>query len=167
MYESNLIIKFSKNLFNFVCRAVAARPGHNVSTRGYDHQSRDLGSQGPLAYPFLYQAILYPHIIPRGEGVISTPPPLSHQPKCKILYKRKILQGIRDTFQGLRKSKVSRKSFVWLSWQLFDNMVLFTNNCQNVYENEVIFKCFQKPQISKCQNETLCNDSSILLLFKK
>ena len=54
MYESNLIIKFGKNLFNFVCRAVAAfftaRPGHNEKTRGYDDQSRDLGSQGPLAF---------------------------------------------------------------------------------------------------------------------
>ena len=48
MYELNLIIKFDKNLFNFVCRAVApfvsARPGHN-----HDDQSRDLGSQGLLA----------------------------------------------------------------------------------------------------------------------
>ena len=40
MYESNLIIKFGKNLFDFVYRAVAAfvsaRPGHNEKTRGYD-----------------------------------------------------------------------------------------------------------------------------------
>ena len=53
MYESNLIIKFDKILFNFVCRAVvafvSARPGHNVKTRGYDDQGRDLGSEGPLA----------------------------------------------------------------------------------------------------------------------
>ena len=51
MYESNLIIKFGRNLFNFVCRAVAAfvsaRPG-TMKTRGYDDQSRDLGLQGPL-----------------------------------------------------------------------------------------------------------------------
>ena len=31
MYESNLIIKFGKNLFNFCLSAfVSARPGHNV-----------------------------------------------------------------------------------------------------------------------------------------
>ena len=40
------------------------------------------------------------------------------------LYKPQILQGIRDTIQGLRKHKVCKKSFVWLPWQLFDNMVL-------------------------------------------
>ena len=43
-----LIIKFGKNLFNFVCRAVAAvvsaRQGHNEKTESYDDQSRDLGS---------------------------------------------------------------------------------------------------------------------------
>ena len=48
-----LIIKFGKNLFSFVCRALAAvisaRQGHNEKTKGYDYQSRDLGSQGPLA----------------------------------------------------------------------------------------------------------------------
>ena len=48
-----LIIKFGKNLSNFVCRAVAtvvsARQGHNEKTSGYDDQSRDLGSQGLLA----------------------------------------------------------------------------------------------------------------------
>ena len=46
-----LIIKFGKNLFNFVCRAVAAvvsaRQGHNEKTKGYDDQNRNLGSQGP------------------------------------------------------------------------------------------------------------------------
>ena len=50
------------------------------------------------------------------------------------LYKSKILQSIRDSVQSLRKLKVSRKYFVWLPWQLFDNMVHFANNCQNVYE---------------------------------
>ena len=48
-----LIIKFGKNLFNFVCRAVAAvvsaRQGRNEKTKGHDDQSRNLGSQGPLA----------------------------------------------------------------------------------------------------------------------
>ena len=48
-----LIIKFDKNLFNFVCRAVAAvvsaRQGHHEKTRGYDDQSKNLGSQGPLS----------------------------------------------------------------------------------------------------------------------
>ena len=45
-----LTFKFDKNLFNFVCRAVAtfvlAKPG---TARGYDDQNRDLGLQGPLA----------------------------------------------------------------------------------------------------------------------
>ena len=53
------------------------------------------------------------------------------------LYKRQTLQGIRDTLQGLRKYKVCKQSFVWLPWQLFDNMVLFANNCQNDYEKQV------------------------------
>ena len=66
------------------------------------------------------------------------------------LYKRQILQGIRDTLQGLRKCKVCKKSFVWLPWQLFDDMVLFANNCHNDYEKQVIFKCSQKPQIRRC-----------------
>ena len=30
---------------------------------------------------------------------------------------------------------------ILLSWQLFDNMVPFANNCQNIYEKQVIFKC--------------------------
>ena len=50
---------------------------------------------------------------------------------------------------------------------MFDNMVLFVNNCQNDYENQVIFKCSRKPQIRRCQNNTSCNDSSIPVLFKK
>ena len=62
---------------------------------------------------------------------------------------------------------VSNKSFVWLPWQLFNDMVLFANNCQNVYEKRIIFKCFQKPQILRCQNKALFNDSSILVFSKK
>ena len=65
-------------------------------------------------------------------------------------YKPQILQGIRDTLQGLRKHKVCKKSFAWLPWQLFDNMVLFANNCQNDYEKQVFFKCSQKLQITRC-----------------
>ena len=82
------------------------------------------------------------------------------------LYKCQILQGIRDILQGLRKYKVCKKSFVWLPWQLFDKMVLFTNNCQNDYEKQVIFKCSQKPQIRRYYNNILCNDSYILVLFE-
>ena len=66
------------------------------------------------------------------------------------LYKPQILQGIRDTLQGLRKHKVCKKYFAWLPWQLFDNMVLFANNCQNKHEKQVFFKCSQKPQIRRC-----------------
>ena len=46
-------------------------------------------------------------------------------------------------------------------------MVLFTNNSQNEYKKQVFFKCIQKPQIRKCYNKTLCDDSSVLLIFKK
>ena len=46
-------------------------------------------------------------------------------------------------------------------------MVFFANNCQNVYEKQVIFKCFQKQQILRCQNKSFCNDSSIFVFFKK
>ena len=47
------------------------------------------------------------------------------------------------------------------------NMMLFTNNCQNDYEKQVVFKCSQKPQITRCYNNILCNASSILVLFRK
>ena len=43
----------------------------------------------------------------------------------------------------------------------------FSNNCQNVHEKRLIFKCFKKSQISSCQNKTLSDDSSILVLFKE
>ena len=46
-------------------------------------------------------------------------------------------------------------------------MVLFANNCQNDYEEHVIFKCFQKPQILRRENKTLFTGSSILVRFKK
>ena len=80
------------------------------------------------------------------RGVIWTPYYLINT----WLYKPQILQGIRDTLQSLRKHKVCKKPFVWLPWQLFDNMVLFANNCQNEYEKQVFFKCSQKPQIKRC-----------------
>ena len=81
-----------------------------------------------------------------GGGVIWNPYYLIN----KWLYKPYILQGIRDTLQGLRKHEVCKKSFAWLPWQLFDNIVLFATNCQNEYEKQVFFKCFQKPQIRRC-----------------
>ena len=46
-------------------------------------------------------------------------------------------------------------------------MVLFANNCQNEYEKQVFFKCSNKPQKRRCENKTLCDDSSILEFFKK
>ena len=69
-----------------------------------------------------YTKLFRTHTLYRGgeEGLYR---PLHYLINPK-LYKPKILQGIRDTFQGLTESKVSRKSFVWLPWQLFDNMVL-------------------------------------------
>ena len=94
--------------------------------------------------PFIYQAISDPHFIPREVSSGHTP----HYYLINTwLCKRQILQGIRDTLQGLRKYKVCKTSFVWLRWQLFDNMVLFANNCQNDYDKQVLFKCSQKPQI--------------------
>ena len=33
---------------------------------------------------------------------------------------------------------------------MFDNMVHLANNGQNVYEKQVIFKFFRKPQILRC-----------------
>ena len=80
------------------------------------------------------------------EGVIWTPYYLINT----WLYKTQILQGIRDTLQGLRKHKVCKKSFAWLPWQLLDNMVLFANNCQNEYEKQVFFNCSKKPQVRRC-----------------
>ena len=45
-------------------------------------------------------------------------------------------------------------------------MVLFADNCQNDSQKQVIFKGSEKPQIRRCSNNTLCNSSSILVLFK-
>ena len=47
------------------------------------------------------------------------------------------------------------------------SLALFSNICQSVYEKQLIFTCFQKPQTSSCQNKTLCDDSSIILIFRK
>ena len=87
-----------------------------------------------------------PTLYTRGEGDLD---PLYYLINT-WLYKPKILQDVRDALQGLRKRKVCKKSFVWLPWQLFDNMVPFANNCQNENEKQVFFKCSQKPQIRRC-----------------
>ena len=42
-------------------------------------------------------------------------------------------------------------------------MALFANNCQNAYEKQVIFKCFQKPQIKI----KLCVRIALFLYFSK
>ena len=42
------------------------------------------------------------------------------------------------------------KNFCMVTMELFDNMVLFVNNCQNEYEKQVFFKCSKKPQITRC-----------------
>ena len=109
-----------------------------------------------------YTKLFRTHTLYQGEG--SSGPLLSQQ---HLVVQTSNFASIRDTLQGLRKYKVYKKSFVWLLWQLFDNMVLFANNCQNDYEKQVIFECSQKPQIRKCYNNTLCNDSSIVVLFKQ
>ena len=43
-------------------------------------------------------------------------------------------------------------------------MMLFTNNCQNVYEKRLNFQML--PETTNF-NKTWCNDSSILVLFKR
>ena len=57
-----------------------------------------------------------PTLYTKGEGDHLDP---RYYPINTWLYKRQILQGIRDTLKGLRKDKVSKKSFIWLPWQLF------------------------------------------------
>ena len=99
-----------------------------------------------LALTILIPSYFGPTLYTGGGGVVCTQYYLINT----WLYKSQILQGFRDTLQGLRKHKVCKKSFVWLPWQLFDNMVLFANNCQNEYERQVFFKCSQKPQIRRC-----------------
>ena len=94
-------------------------------------------------YPSYTKLFRTPHFIPRGGGGGHLDP--GYYLINTWLYKRQILQGIRDTLQDLRKYKACKKYFVWLPWQLFDNMVLFANNCQNDYEKQVMFKCSQKP----------------------
>ena len=71
-----------------------------------------------------------PAFYTKGGGVIWTPYLIN-----TWLYKPQILQGITDTLQGLRKHNICKKSFAWLPWQLFGNMVLFANNCQKEHEN--------------------------------
>ena len=119
-----------------------------------------------LNLTLLIQSYFGPTLYTNGGGG-HLPPPPPHYLINTSLYKPQILQGIRDTLQGLRKDKVCKKSFVWLPWQLFENMVLFANNCQNESEKQVFFKCCQTPKIGRCYNKTLCDDSSILVLFKK
>ena len=41
------------------------------------------------------------------------------------------------------------------------------DNCRKVSEKQLIFKCFQTPQISSCQNKTLHTDGFILVRFRK
>ena len=36
----------------------------------------------------------------------------------------------------------------------------FWNNCPYLAEKQLIYKCFQKPQISSCHNQTLYSDVS-------
>ena len=85
---------------------------------------------------------------------------LSHQP---LVVKTSNFIG----YQSLRKFKVSKISFVWLPWQLFNDIVLFRIIVETYLKKQLIFKYFQKPQISSCQNKSLFGDSSILVLFIK
>ena len=104
----------------------------------------DFQSLLTLLIPSYFGPTLY---INGGGGVIWTP---LYYLINTSLYKPQILQGIRYTLQDLRKYKVCKKSFVWLPWKLFDNMMFFANNCQNENEKQAFFKCSQKPQIRMC-----------------
>ena len=79
-------------------------------------------------------------------GYVEPPPPptISSTFSCAIFKFCKILE---IPFKVSENKRLVKKSFVWLPWQLFDNMMLFANNCENVYKKLVIFKCFQKLQI--------------------
>ena len=113
-------------------------------------------------YPFLYQAILDPHFISRGGGS-SGPPTISLTLDCTNLKFCKVLD---IPFKVSENTRFAKKSFVWLPWQLFDNMVLFANNCQNEYEKQVFFKCSQKPQMEGVKIK-LCVMIVLFLYFSK
>ena len=67
----------------------------------------------------LIPSYLGPTLYTKGEG-ISTPL-VSHQP---FVVQTSNFAGSRDILQGPRKLKVSKKSFAWLPWQPFNNIVL-------------------------------------------
>ena len=46
-------------------------------------------------------------------------------------------------------------------------MVLFANKCQNGYEKIINFQMLPETTNKKVLNNTLCNDSSLFVLFKK
>ena len=96
-----------------------------------------------LLIPTYLGPTLYTKMGGGGKGHLD--PLLSHQHLnikfCKVL---------EIPFKISEKTKACKKSFVWLRWQLFDKMMLFTNNCQNDYEKQLTFKCSQKPQVRRC-----------------
>ena len=95
-----------------------------------------------------YSKLFRTHTLYQGGGGGSSGPPIiSSAIGCINLKFCKVLE---ITFKVSGNTRFVKKSFVWLPWQLFDNMVLFANNCQNKYEKQVFFKCCQKPQIKRC-----------------
>ena len=88
-----------------------------------------------LLIPSYFGPILY------TKGGYLDPPTISLTLSCTNVKFCKVLE---IPFKVSENKKSVKKPFLWLPWQLFDNMVLFTNNFQNVYEKQVIFKRFQK-----------------------
>ena len=77
-----------------------------------------------------------------------------------------ILQGIRYTLQGLRKDKVCKKSFVWLPWQLFDNMVLFAIIVKTSMKNRYFSNASRNHKL-EVVNIKLCVVIVLFLYFSK
>ena len=120
---------------------------------------------GKLDVNLSYTKLFRTHILYQigSSGPPPPPPTISSTLGCISIKFCKILEM---PFKVSENTRFLNKSFVWLPWQLFDNMVRFDSNYQNDYEKQVIFKRSQKPQIGRCLNNILCDDSSILVLFK-
>ena len=82
-----------------------------------------------------------------GGGGGDLDPTISSTLGCTYLKFCKVLE---IPFKVSENTKFVKNPLYGYQWQLFDNMVLFANNCQNEYEKQVFFKCSQKPQIRRC-----------------
>ena len=129
--------------------------------------ARHYGKIFSFALSSSYTKLFQTHTLYQGGLSLPPPPPPPTISSTRSCTSVKFCRALEIPFKVSESYRVVENLlYGWLPWQLFDNMVFFANNCQNVYEKQVIFKYFQKPQISRCQNKTLCNDSSIPVLFK-